>query len=99
MGVLSGVAYTSGIVTHAGEGMVKFVYSCACMGILPSRVISNGYAYGMALPSGYVIIAIPSMTLWSIIALHFNNRTSIENVEGTMMIYINDKERFYCLQN
>ena len=46
MGVLSGAAYPSGIVTRAGASIVNF-YTCVCIGILLGRIISDGYGYGM----------------------------------------------------
>ena len=75
------------------------------MGILLGSTISDGY--GMALPSGYVPVAIPSMIVTpqnnNLMEYYCTTLTTThhqtENVEATMMIYINNKDRFYCLQN
>ena len=56
--MLSGTGYPTGKKTHAGAGMGKNLYPHAGMGFLTGRVIVGGCGYGMAVPSGYVPVAI-----------------------------------------
>jgi hypothetical protein len=46
-------------ITRAGTSMGKILYPRAYMGNSTDIIFFDGYGYGMALPDGYVPIAIP----------------------------------------
>ena len=57
-GMHSGTGYPSGIFTRAGTGMGEVFYPCAGTGNLAGKILSRGYGYGIAIPDGYILVAI-----------------------------------------
>jgi hypothetical protein len=57
-GMHSGTGYSSGIFTRAGTGMGEVFYLCASTGNLAGKILSRGYRYGIAIPDGYIPVAI-----------------------------------------
>jgi hypothetical protein len=55
---LAGTGYPTGKNTRAGTGMGKILYPRVYMSN-PTGRIFYGYGYGMVLPDGYVLVAIP----------------------------------------
>jgi hypothetical protein len=55
-----GMGYPTGKKTHAGTSMGKNLNPHAGMGLLDGRVKVSGCGYGMALPNGFLPIAISS---------------------------------------
>jgi hypothetical protein len=56
--VLSGVGYPSGMITRASTGMGKVLYPHAGTGAVMGKLFLSGCGYGMAIPVGYVPVAI-----------------------------------------
>ena len=50
--------YPSGILTRAGTGMGEVLYPCTGTGNLAGKILSRGYGYGIAIPDGYISVAI-----------------------------------------
>jgi hypothetical protein len=57
---LASTGYSMGKIARAGTGMGRILYPRAYMGNPTGRSFFDGYGYGMALPDGYVPVAIPS---------------------------------------
>jgi hypothetical protein len=57
-GMLLGMSYPTGKTTHTGTGMGKNLNPHAGMGFLAGRVRVSGCRYGMALPDGFLPVAI-----------------------------------------
>ena len=57
-GMLAGTGYPSGSNTRAGTGMGKFSYPRADTGNPTGKFTPSGYGYGMAIPDGYLPVAI-----------------------------------------
>ena len=57
-GMHSGMGYPLGIFTRAGTSMGEVFYPCAGMDNLAGEILSHGYGYGIAIPDGYIPIAI-----------------------------------------
>jgi hypothetical protein len=56
---LAGTGYPMGKITRASMGMGKILYPRAYIGNSTGRICFDGYGYGMTLPDGYVLVAIP----------------------------------------
>jgi hypothetical protein len=59
---LAGTGYPTGKITRAGTGMGRILYPRVYMGNPTGTSFFDGYGYGMALPDGYVPVAIPTCT-------------------------------------
>jgi hypothetical protein len=57
---LVGTGYPTGKITRVGIGMGKIPYSCTYMSNLTDIIFMDGYGYGMVIPNGYKLVAIPS---------------------------------------
>jgi hypothetical protein len=55
-----GTGYPTGKITRTGLGMGKIPYSYAYMSNLTDIIFMDGYGYGMVIPNGYKLVAIPS---------------------------------------
>ena len=64
-GMLAGTGYPSGSNTRAGTGMGKFSYPRADTGNPTGKFTPSGYGYGMAIPDGYLPVAISTYALCS----------------------------------
>ena len=58
MGVKSGVGYPSGSITCAGAGMDEFSYPSVGMGYPTGKILTGRCGYELAIPIGYIPIAI-----------------------------------------
>jgi hypothetical protein len=56
---LAGTGYPMDKITRAGTGMGRILYPRVYMGNPTGTSFFVGYGYGMALPDGYVPVAIP----------------------------------------
>ena len=56
--MLSGVGYPPGMITRAGTGMGKVLYPHAGTGAGAGKLFLSGCGYGIAIPIGYVPVAI-----------------------------------------
>jgi len=57
-GWLMGMGYPTGKITLTGAGVGKISYSRAGVGFLSGKILFRGCGYGVALPGGYVPVAI-----------------------------------------
>jgi hypothetical protein len=57
-GMHLGTSYPSGTFTRAGTGMGEIFYPYVGMGNLADKILSRGYEYEIAIPDGYIPVAV-----------------------------------------
>jgi hypothetical protein len=85
---LAGAGYPTGKNTRAGTGMGKILYPRVYMGNPTGRIFFDGYEYGMVLPDGYVLVAIPTLHHHRQVLNGLKNHPNLVKKQLTLMLMV-----------